>query len=95
LKLVIILSLVCTFPMSALAASGAGAINMSVNTSARANGMGNAGVAVAWDQDTNHWANSGLLAFRPGIHYRSFEAELAEGLAEDIRLTNKELTLGA
>jgi|GEM_PF-341840 len=94
-KTIAILFLVALLPGLSLAASGAGAINMSFNTSARANGMGNAGTAVTWGEDTNHWANSALLAFRPGIQYRSFEAKLAEGLADDIWLTNKELTLGA
>ncbi len=89
------LILFCLIPAVAQAASGAGAINMTFNTSARAAGMGDAGVAVAWDTETNHWANPALLAFRPGIHYRSFESKLAEGLADDIFLTNEELTFGA
>ena len=92
MRSVIIFVLICAFHLSALAGYGAGSINMSFNTSARANGMGSAGAAVTWGMDTNHWANSALLAFRPGIHYRSFEVELVR---DDIRLTNEELTLGA
>ncbi len=68
---------------------------MTFNTSARANGMGNAGSAVTWGTDTNHWANPAMLAYRPGVNYLSFRSELAEGLADDTGLTNKELTLGA
>ncbi len=68
MKNLLILLVICALPLPALAASGAGAINMSLNTSVRANAMGHAGVAVTWDQDTNHWANSALLAFRPGLH---------------------------
>jgi hypothetical protein len=90
-----ILIMFCLCPVVAHAFPGAGAINMTFNTSARAAGMGGAGVAVAWDTETNHWANPALLAFRPGIHYRSFESKLAEGLADDIFLTNEELTFGA
>lgn len=76
-------------------ASGAGAINMQFNTSARAAGMGQTGVAVPWGMDTNHWANPALLAFRSGVHYRSFESQLARGLADDIFLYDKEMTFGA
>ena len=95
LKKVSILILVCLIPVMAQASPGGGAINMTFNTSARAAGMGDTGVAVAWDSDTNHWANPALLAFRPGVHYLSFDSQLAVGLADDIFLTNEELTLGA
>lgn len=88
------LILFCLIPSLALAGSGAGAINMTFNTSARAAGMGDAGLAVTWDMDTNHWANPALLAFRPGIHYRSFESQLLPGITDDIFLTNEELTFG-
>ncbi len=87
--------LLCLIPVITQAGSGAGAINMSFNTSTRAAGMGDAGVAVAWDSDTNHRANPVLLAFRQGVHYISFESKLAAGLADDIYLTNEELTFGA
>ncbi|PIV81327.1 hypothetical protein COW53_05010, partial [bacterium CG17_big_fil_post_rev_8_21_14_2_50_64_8] len=60
-------------------ALGAGAINMVFNTSARAAGMGDTGVAVPWGLDADHWANPALLAFRPGVHYRSIESQLARG----------------
>jgi len=83
-----------TVPVRA-AASGPGAINMVFNTSARAAGMGETGVAVPWGGDTDHWANPALLAFRPGIQYRSFESRLARGLADDIFLYDKEMTFGA
>lgn len=82
-------------PHFCLAGSGAGAINMTFNTSARFEAMGSAGVGAPWGTDTNHWANPALLAYRPGIHYLGFEAELAKGLADDIELTNQELTFGA
>jgi len=54
-----------------------------------------AGVGLAWDANSNHWANPALLAFRPGIQYLDFSSNPAEGLADDILLTSKELTLGA
>jgi hypothetical protein len=82
-------------PGSATAVSGAGAINLTWNTSARAEGMGSAGCGVPWGADTNHWANPGLLAFRPGVNYLHYEAEIAAGVADDIELTNDELTLQA
>ena len=78
----------------ATAGSGAGAINMSFNTSARFEAMGSAGVGAPWGTDTNHWANPALLAFRPGVNYLKFRSELAAGLADDIVITNEELTLG-
>jgi len=87
------LILICMLPV--VAHAGSGAINMTFNTSARAEGMGSSGVAVAWDTDTNHWANPALLAFRPGFHYTSFESQLAVGLADDMRITNEELSFGA
>ena len=81
-------------PLVSVARPGSGAINLNYNTSVRAEGMGGAGVGMAWGTDTNNWANPALLSFRPGVHYTSFETQLAEGLADDIYLTNKELTLG-
>ena len=78
----------------ATAGSGTGAINMSFNTSARFEAMGSAGVGAPWGTDTNHWANPALLAFRPGLNYLKFRSELAAGLADDIVITNQELTLG-
>jgi len=95
LKNIFILILICLLPSFAQAASGAGAINMTFNPSARAAGMGDTGVAIPWGGDTNHWANPAMLAFRSGIHYRSFESQLAAGLADDIFITNEELTIGA
>jgi hypothetical protein len=92
---VLIVLLICLVPVMVLAGSGAGAINMTFNTSARAEAMGSSGVAVTWGEDTNHWANPALLAFRPGINYTSFETQLAAGLADDIWLTNEEITFGA
>jgi len=90
--LVVLLSLPAP---GARAGSGAGGIVLSFNTSARAEGMGGAGVAVPWGGDTDHWANPALLAFRPGIHYLDFRSELAKGLADDIVMTNREMTIGA
>ncbi len=85
---------VLIIPHLCLAGSGAGAINLSFNTSARFEGMGGAGVGAPWGSDTNHWANPALLAFRLGVHYLDFRSELAQGLADDLFLTNHELTLG-
>ncbi|MEN8008462.1 MAG: hypothetical protein ABFS42_15745 [Candidatus Krumholzibacteriota bacterium] len=80
---------------TANAFSGAGASSLTFNTSSRAEGMGGAGVGLAWDTNTNHWANPALLAFRPGIQYIHFSSNPAEGLYDDFLLTSKELTLGA
>ena len=85
-----------TLPAVATAAvPGAGAINQTVNTSTRFEGMGGAGVAAPWGSDTDHWANPALLAFRPGVQYLKFESRLAPGLADDVVLRNEELTIGA
>ena len=75
-------------------ASGAGATALTFNTSARAEGMGGAGVASVWDGDTNLWANPALLAFRPGVRFGTMHSRLAEGLADDIFIDKQELTLG-
>lgn len=76
------------------AASGAGAIALTFNVSARAEGMGGAGVAGVWGGDTNLWANPALLAFRPGVRYATMHSQLAAGLADDIFIDKQELTLG-
>jgi hypothetical protein len=94
LSTILITTAILTIAGSAAAIPGAGAINMTFNTSARLEGMGGSGVGAPWGMDTNHWANPALLAFRPGIHYSKFESKLAEGLADDIWLTNEELTFG-
>ena len=87
--------LLLLLPMADAAAVGAGAVNLTFNTSTRFEAMGGAGVAAPWGADTNHWANPSLLAFRPGLNYLKYRSELAVGLADDIVLTNEELTLGA
>lgn len=74
---------------------GAGAISLSFNTSARAAGMGETGVATVWGGDTNVWANPAMLAFRPGVRYGTMHSKLAVGLADDIFIDKKELTFGA
>jgi len=93
-SVLIVIILISIPAAEAVAGSGAGAISLSFNTSARAEGMGGAGVAVPWGGNTNHWANPALLAFRPGVQYLDFRTELAEGLADDIFLTSRELTVG-
>jgi hypothetical protein len=80
---------------AAAAQPGAGAVNLAINTSPRAEALGGAGAALPWDGNPAHWANPALLGFRRGIHYLDFRSELARGLADDILLTNKELVLGA
>ncbi|MBK8164371.1 MAG: hypothetical protein IPK64_00250 [bacterium] len=84
----------CLLPSFAFAAPGAGAISLSFNTSARAAGMGDTGVATVWGGDTNVWANPAMLAFRPGLRYGTMHSKLAKGLAENIFIDKKELTLG-
>ncbi|MBE0565252.1 MAG: hypothetical protein IH621_04780 [Krumholzibacteria bacterium] len=75
-------------------AAGAGAIALTFNVSARAEGMGGAGVAGVWGGDTNLWANPALLAFRPGVRYSTMHSQLVAGLADDIFIDKQELTLG-
>lgn len=88
--------LFCLLPSLAGAAggTGAGAFSFQFNTSARAAGMGETGVATVWGGDTNVWANPALLAFRPGLRYGTMHSQLAAGLADDIFLDKKELTFG-
>jgi hypothetical protein len=74
--------------------SGAGALFYSYNTSARFEGMGSAGVGAPWGGPTNQWANPAQLAYRQGIHCEWARYGLAEGLADDIVLTNNELIFG-
>ncbi len=90
-----LLALLCLLPTMAAAAAGAGAISLSFNTSARAAGMGDTGVATVWGGDPNVWANPAMLAFRPGLRYGTMHSQLAVGLASDIFLDKKELTFGA
>ncbi len=77
------------------AGSGAGAVSLQFNTSARAAGMGETGVATIWGGDANVWANPAMLAFRPGVRYGTMHSKLAVGLADDIFIDKKELTFGA
>ncbi len=76
------------------AAAGAGAIALTFNVSARAEGMGGAGVAGVWGGDTDVWANPALLAFRPGVRFSTMHSKLAVGLADDIFIDKQELTFG-
>lgn len=95
-KLCLTAAVVLSFllPSVALAASGAGAISLQFNTSARAAGMGETGVATLWGGDTNVWANPAMLAFRPGLRHGTMHSQLAKGLANDIFIDKKELTFG-
>lgn len=74
---------------SALAASGAGAINLTFPIGARYNALGESGTALSQDV-TSIWWNPGGLAFLPqrskpnDLHI--MQSSLAEGLADDIAL---------
>lgn len=74
---------------TALAGSGAGAINLSFPVGARYNALGESGTALAQDV-TAQWWNPGGLGFLPqrdqphDVHI--MQSSLAEGLAEDIGL---------
>ncbi len=74
---------------TALAGSGAGAINLSFPIGARYNGLGEAGTALSQDV-TAIWWNPGGLGFlpqRPKQHdVHIMQSSLAEGLADDIGL---------
>lgn len=95
-KLCLTAAVVLSFllPSVAVAAPGAGAISLQFNTSARAAGMGETGVATLWGGDTNVWANPAMLAFRPGLRYGTMHSKLAEGFSENIFIDKKELTFG-
>ena len=74
----------------ALAGAGAGAIDLTFPIGARYNAMGEAGTALAQDA-TALWWNTGGLAFLPlrtrNQDIQMMTSKLAEGLADDIRLT--------
>jgi hypothetical protein len=74
---------------TALAGSGAGAINLSFPIGARYNALGEAGTALSQDA-TSMWWNVGGLGFlpqRPKNHdLHLMQSSLAEGLADDIGL---------
>ncbi|MCP4573123.1 MAG: PorV/PorQ family protein [bacterium] len=74
---------------TALASSGAGAINLSFPIGARYNSLGEAGTALSQDA-TAMWWNPGGLAFLPGRaephDLQIMQSSLAEGLADDIGL---------
>lgn len=80
---------------AALAGSGAGAIVLSFDTSARSAGMGGATTAVNWTDDPNVWANPALLGYHRGLRYQHFHSQLAVGLADDIFMESDRVTLGA
>ena len=88
----IVIVLVSAVP--ALAVSGAGAIILEFNTSVRAEGMGGAGVATHWGGDPGDWANPALLAYQEGLRYSDMESHLVPDLADDIMLSNEQVTLG-
>ncbi len=81
--------LVMGFCGSAMAGSGAGAINLTFPIGARYNALGEAGTALSQDV-TAIWWNPGGLAFlpqRPKQHdVHIMQSSLAEGLADDIAL---------
>ncbi len=78
----------------ATAISGAGAIILALNPSARAAGMGQTGTAVFWGDSPNHWANPALLGHHRGLGYQRSEFPLAVGLADDISFEAERWTLG-
>ncbi len=80
--------------VAAPTARAQGAIALTFNTSARAEGVGGAGVANVWGGDTDVWANPALLAFRPGVRFGTMHSQLAVGLADNIFIDKQELTLG-
>lgn len=94
LSLPVAVLLACLMSSPAAAAPGAGAISLQFNTSARAAGMGETGVATVWGGDANVWANPAMLACRPGLRYGTMHSDLATGLAEGITIDKKELTFG-
>lgn len=84
--------LVCLSP--SLVAGQSVGLNLTWNHSVRFCGMGGAGTGAPWGRDTNHWANPAALAFREGLGFRNYRSQVAAGLADDMELTHRELTLG-
>ncbi len=80
---------------AAFAVSGAGAILLEFDTSARSAGMGSATTANFWAEDANVWANPALLGYHKGIRYQNFHTQLVPGLADGIFLDSDRMTFGA
>jgi hypothetical protein len=80
---------------AALAGSGAGAIVLSFDKSARSEGMGGATTAVNWTDDPNVWANPALLGYHRGLRYQHFHSQLLPGLADNVDIDSDRVTLGA
>ncbi len=82
--------MICGLAQEATAGAGAGAIDLTFPVGARYNAMGEAGVALSQDA-TALWWNTGGLAFLPtrarNKDVQMMTSKLAEGLADDIRLT--------
>ncbi len=90
----LVISLTILASGAATAGTGAGAWLYGINTSARFEGMGSAGVGAPWGAATNLWANPAQLAYRQGFHCEWARSDLALGLADDIVFTNNELIFG-
>ncbi len=86
---ILLVAILMSLAGSALAGSGAGAINLTFPIGARYNALGEAGTALSQDV-TSIWWNPGGLAFLPqrekakDLHI--MQSSLAEGLAPDIAL---------
>jgi hypothetical protein len=92
---VAILAAACLSASSAYATPpGAGAIILGFQPSARAAGMGGAGVATHWGGDVPVWSNPGLLGYRTGVRYSNLDTKIAPGLADDMSFTDESLTIG-
>lgn len=76
-------------------AAGAGATVLTFDPSVRAEAMGGAGVATHWGGDVDAWANPALLPWGHGLRYTDMNSMLAAGLADDIELTDRQITFAA
>jgi len=78
-----------------VARAQASAISTNIDLSVRAAGMGESGVAVAWGENLDPWANPALLGEAAGVRYENARTRLVPELASDVFLTSQRLTVGA
>jgi hypothetical protein len=80
---------------SSPAAAQGTARSMDIDGSAISSGMGGASAAVFWSAEPNYWANPALLGYHRGVRYQYARSQLVPGLATDVFLTSRRVTLGA
>ncbi len=89
-----ILPIIAPTEARAQGAAFSGAQATLIDPSARAWGMGRAGVAVFWGGDPNGWVNPALFGYHRGIRYEHGKNQLVPDLADDVSFTSDQITLG-